>query len=67
MNKQIKARCFVCIDENGNYQIVGTSKPTPENKLIVLVENGIRGDARITTKTFHIDFNIPIPEHEKDI
>ena len=64
--RQVKARCYVCVDENGNLQIVGTSKPTPENKLITLVSDGMEKEG-ITVKTFHFEVNVPVPDHDEGI
>jgi len=65
---QVKIKMYLCIDEHGNYQAVGSSKITEENKheVVATVESGIRNDdTNTTTTSFQVNIELPTPK-EKD-
>lgn len=63
--KQIKVEAFLCIDEHGNYQVVGSSKQGQESKMIAIVEDGIKNSV-VNSKTTSFKVMVDLPEPKKE-
>lgn len=63
---QKKIEIHICIDEHGNYNAMGSSKITEENKhqAIAIIEEDIKVD-EIATTTTSFKVNIELPEPNK--
>lgn len=61
---QIKVRAFICVDEHGNYRIVGSSAITDLNKntAIAIIEDDIKKDGvNSITTSFQVQIELPPP------
>ena len=61
---QIKVRAYICVDEHGNYRIVGSSAITDLNKntAIAIIENDIKKEGvNATTTSFQVQIELPTP------
>jgi len=69
---QVKVRAYICIDEHGNYQLIGGSTITDLNKnsAIAIIEDGIKKDGvNSVTTTYQVNIELPTPtpiEEEKN-
>lgn len=63
--RQIKVEAYLCIDEHGNYQVLGSSKPEQEGKIIALVEDGIKVEG-VNTKTTSFKIMVELPEQARE-
>lgn len=66
---QLKIKAFVCIDEHGNYQLVGSSTVNEDNQhqVIAMVESGIKNDdVNSTTTSFQVNIEIPNPKEKNN-
>lgn len=59
--KQIKVEAFVCIDEHGNYRVLGTSESGKERDMIAIVESGIKLEG-VNAKTVSFKVMVQLPE-----
>ena len=59
--KQIKIKAYLCVDEHGNYQVVGTSKEDQESKMIAIIEDGIKLEG-VNTKTTSFSVMVDLPD-----
>jgi len=59
---QVKVRAYICIDEHGNYQIIGGSSITDLNKnqATAIIEEGIKvSGVNSTTTSFQVNIDLP--------
>jgi hypothetical protein len=63
LSGNVVARAFCAIDEHGNYQILGTSKPKSDGEITDVVKYGMETEG-VTYKILQFNINIPIPDHE---
>lgn len=55
----------MCIDEHGNYQVLGTSARIPGHKLIEAVERGLKQPG-VSTRTLEFSILAELPERTGD-
>ena len=68
MSSNIQIECFLCIDEHGNYQVLGSSKKDKEHTMKALVRDGITSDVfNWTLQTFKVNVQLPIPKDPLEI
>lgn len=63
---QVKVRAYICIDEHGNYQLIGGSAITDLNKnsAIAIIEDGIKtAGVNSVTTTYQVNIELPTPTH----
>lgn len=61
---QIKVRAYICVDEHGNYRIIGSSAITDLNKntAIAIIEDDIKRDGvNSVTTSFQVQIELPTP------
>jgi len=66
----IKIRAYVCIDEHGNYQLIGGSAITDLNKnsAIAIIEDGIKVEGVNTlSTTFQVSIELPTPTPKEEV
>jgi hypothetical protein len=59
---QLKVRAYICLDEHGNYQIIGGSSVNDLNKnqAIAIIEDGIKVDGvNSVTTSFQVNIELP--------
>lgn len=64
---QIKVRAYICVDEHGNYRIIGSSAITDLNKntAIAIIEDDIKKDGvNATTTSFQVQIELPTPKEK---
>lgn len=61
---QKKIEIYICIDEHGNYNAMGSSKVTPGNKnqVLAIIEEDIKKDGIVSTTT-SFKVNVDLPDH----
>ena len=67
---QIKVKAYLCIDEHGNYRIVGSSDITDMNKntAVALVEDEIKREGvNSVTTTFQVNIELPTPTPYEEV
>lgn len=62
---QVKVSALLCIDEHGNYQVLGTSARIPGHKLIEAVERGLKQPG-VSTRTLEFSILAELPERTGD-